>query len=83
MVAVDLPRRQRRSAQRRRIVRVRARARASLDGGRNGQYVEIARGIHREEYEQALALARELRLRLDRAASGRDVSWPAQSRTEA
>ena len=40
-------------------------ARASLDGGRNRQYEEIARGIRREEYEQALALARELDLRLD------------------
>jgi putative pyruvate formate lyase activating enzyme len=33
--------------------------------GRNGEYEEIARGIHREEYEQALALAGELGLRLD------------------
>ena len=33
--------------------------------GENGRYGEIARGIHREEYEQALALARELGLRLD------------------
>jgi len=33
--------------------------------GRDGEYLEIARGIHREEYEQALALARELGLRLD------------------
>jgi putative pyruvate formate lyase activating enzyme len=33
--------------------------------GQDGQYEEIARGIHREEYERALALARELRLRLD------------------
>lgn len=33
--------------------------------GRNGQYEEIARGIHREEYEEAVALARELGLRLD------------------
>jgi putative pyruvate formate lyase activating enzyme len=33
--------------------------------GRDGEYAEIARGIHREEYEQALALARELGLRLD------------------
>jgi putative pyruvate formate lyase activating enzyme len=33
--------------------------------GQNGQYAEIARGIYREEYEQALALARELGLRLD------------------
>ena len=33
--------------------------------GQNGQYEEIARGIRREEYEQALALACELGLRLD------------------
>jgi putative pyruvate formate lyase activating enzyme len=33
--------------------------------GRDGEYEEIARGVHREEYEQALALARELGLRLD------------------
>jgi putative pyruvate formate lyase activating enzyme len=33
--------------------------------GRNGDYEEIARGIHREEYEEALVLARELGLRLD------------------
>jgi putative pyruvate formate lyase activating enzyme len=40
--------------------------------GRDGQYPEIARGIYREEYEQALALARELGLRLDpRSASER------------
>jgi uncharacterized Fe-S radical SAM superfamily protein PflX len=40
--------------------------------GRNGHYGEIARGIHREEYEQALALARELGFRLDpRSARGR------------
>jgi putative pyruvate formate lyase activating enzyme len=40
--------------------------------GRDGKYLEIARGIHREEYEQALALARELGLRLDpRSASER------------
>jgi putative pyruvate formate lyase activating enzyme len=38
--------------------------------GRNGQYGEIARGIHREEYEQALALARELGLRLDPRSVG-------------
>jgi putative pyruvate formate lyase activating enzyme len=38
--------------------------------GRNGQYEEIARGIHREEYEQALALARELGLRLDPRSVG-------------
>jgi uncharacterized Fe-S radical SAM superfamily protein PflX len=33
--------------------------------GQNGEYLEIARGIHRDEYEQALALARGLGLRLD------------------
>src|ERR671930_2084626 len=33
--------------------------------GRDGEYLEIARGIHRQEYELALALARELGLRLD------------------
>jgi putative pyruvate formate lyase activating enzyme len=40
--------------------------------GRDGAYPEIARGIYREEYERALALARELGLRLDpRSASER------------
>jgi putative pyruvate formate lyase activating enzyme len=38
--------------------------------GQNGQYEEIARGIHREEYEHALALARELGLRLDPRSVG-------------
>ena len=38
--------------------------------GQNGQYAEIARGIHREEYEQALGLARELGLRLDPRSVG-------------
>jgi putative pyruvate formate lyase activating enzyme len=33
--------------------------------GQEGQYMEIARGIHREEYERALALATQLGLRLD------------------
>jgi putative pyruvate formate lyase activating enzyme len=33
--------------------------------GRDGQYEEIARGIHREEYEQALSVATGLGLRLD------------------
>jgi putative pyruvate formate lyase activating enzyme len=33
--------------------------------GRDGQYAEIDRHLHREEYEQALARARELGLRLD------------------
>jgi putative pyruvate formate lyase activating enzyme len=33
--------------------------------GQDGQYEEIARGIHREEYEQALAIANGLGLRLD------------------
>lgn len=38
--------------------------------GRDGQYEEIARGIDREEYEQALAVARELGLRLDSRSVG-------------
>ena len=38
--------------------------------GRSRQYEDIARGIHREEYEQALALARELGLRLDSRSVG-------------
>jgi putative pyruvate formate lyase activating enzyme len=38
--------------------------------GQDGQYEEIARGIHREEYERALALARELGLRLDPRSVG-------------
>jgi putative pyruvate formate lyase activating enzyme len=38
--------------------------------GQNGQYEEIARGIHREEYEQALALARGLGVRLDPRSVG-------------
>jgi putative pyruvate formate lyase activating enzyme len=38
--------------------------------GENGQYEEIARGIHREEYEHALALAHELGLRLDPRSVG-------------
>jgi putative pyruvate formate lyase activating enzyme len=38
--------------------------------GQNGQYEEIGRGIHREEYEQALALACELGLRLDPRSVG-------------
>jgi putative pyruvate formate lyase activating enzyme len=33
--------------------------------GRDGEYLEIARGLHRGEYEQALEVARELGLRLD------------------
>jgi hypothetical protein len=33
--------------------------------GRGGEYEEIARGIDREEYRRALALATELGLRLD------------------
>jgi putative pyruvate formate lyase activating enzyme len=33
--------------------------------GQDGQYEEIARRVYREEYEQALALARKLDLRLD------------------
>jgi putative pyruvate formate lyase activating enzyme len=38
--------------------------------GQDGQYEEIARGIHREEYEHALALANELGLRLDPRSVG-------------
>jgi putative pyruvate formate lyase activating enzyme len=38
--------------------------------GENGQHEEIARGIYRDEYEQALALARELGLRLDPRSVG-------------
>jgi putative pyruvate formate lyase activating enzyme len=38
--------------------------------GQNGQYPEIARGINREEYEQALALGRALGLRLDPRSVG-------------
>jgi putative pyruvate formate lyase activating enzyme len=38
--------------------------------GRDGQYEEIARGIYREEYEQALGVARELGLRLDPRSAG-------------
>jgi putative pyruvate formate lyase activating enzyme len=39
--------------------------------GKDGEYMEIARGIYREEYEQALELAHDLGLRLD-ARSVRD-----------
>src|SRR5712691_9692745 len=38
--------------------------------GQEGKYLEIARGVHREEYERALALARELGLRLDERSVG-------------
>jgi putative pyruvate formate lyase activating enzyme len=38
--------------------------------GRDGQYVEIARGVYREEYEAALGLAQELGLRLDARSVG-------------
>jgi putative pyruvate formate lyase activating enzyme len=38
--------------------------------GLDGQYEEIARGIHRDEYERALALARKLGLRLDPRSVG-------------
>ncbi len=33
--------------------------------GRDGEYLEIARRLHREEYERALAVAEDLGLRLD------------------
>ena len=38
--------------------------------GKDGEYLEIARGIYREEYEQALELARDLGLRLDARSVG-------------
>ena len=38
--------------------------------GQKGEYLEIARGVHRGEYEQALRLARELGLRLDPRSVG-------------
>jgi putative pyruvate formate lyase activating enzyme len=38
--------------------------------GIDGQYEEIARGLHREEYEHALAYARALGLRLDTRSIG-------------
>jgi putative pyruvate formate lyase activating enzyme len=38
--------------------------------GQNGKYEEIARGINREEYEHALALANQLGLRLDPRSVG-------------
>jgi putative pyruvate formate lyase activating enzyme len=38
--------------------------------GQDGEYTEIARGIHREEYDQALAVAEELGLRLDARSVG-------------
>ena len=38
--------------------------------GRDGEYLEIARGVEREEYEKALALARDLGLRLDPRSVG-------------
>ncbi|MBD0330599.1 MAG: radical SAM protein [Thermoleophilia bacterium] len=44
--------------------------------GRDGEYSEIARGIRRDEYEQALSLARKLGLRLDprSVADGRTLT---------
>jgi putative pyruvate formate lyase activating enzyme len=38
--------------------------------GRDGQYAEIARRVYRQEYEQALAVAEELGLRLDARSRG-------------
>jgi putative pyruvate formate lyase activating enzyme len=38
--------------------------------GRGGEYTEIARGIHREEYDRALEVAEELGLRLDARSVG-------------
>jgi putative pyruvate formate lyase activating enzyme len=47
--------------------------------GRGGEYEEIARGIDREEYRRALALATELGLRLDPRSveDGRVLAAPA------
>jgi putative pyruvate formate lyase activating enzyme len=45
--------------------------------GVDGQYEEIARRVYREEYEQALALARELGLRLDARSVGDRRELPA------
>ncbi len=47
--------------------------------GQDGEYEEIARGIHREEYEEALALARELGLRLDPRSVGERVRLASAS----
>jgi putative pyruvate formate lyase activating enzyme len=38
--------------------------------GRDGEYLELDRHLHREEYEQALEWARELELRLDARSVG-------------
>jgi putative pyruvate formate lyase activating enzyme len=38
--------------------------------GKDGEYTEIARGIHREEYDRALEVAEELGLRLDARSLG-------------
>jgi putative pyruvate formate lyase activating enzyme len=38
--------------------------------GRDGDYAEIARGIHREEYDRALHVAEQLGLRLDTRSVG-------------
>jgi putative pyruvate formate lyase activating enzyme len=38
--------------------------------GKDGEYAEIARGIHREEYDMALGVAGELGLRLDARSVG-------------
>ncbi len=45
--------------------------------GRDGEYLEIARGLRRREYEQALAVAEELGLRLDARSrsEGRALAW--------
>ena len=45
--------------------------------GQDGEYEEIARGIHREEYEEALGLARELGLRLDPRSVAQGSGLPA------
>jgi putative pyruvate formate lyase activating enzyme len=46
--------------------------------GQDGQYLEIARGIRRDEYEQALALACELGLRLDPRSVGERYALSAR-----
>ena len=38
--------------------------------GKDGAYPEIARGIHRDEYDRALEVAEELGLRLDARSVG-------------
>ena len=51
-------------------VNLMAQYRPSGKVGRNGEYAEIDRGVHREEYEHALAAAAGLGLRLDARSAG-------------